>query len=115
MNFDFEVISKALEMLLDAFLPVLAGFAAAWLRAKYLEAYNSLDQQKRYELDMAVRVAVYAAEQMQIGGFITDRLDYAERLVQAQIEKMGLSIDVHQRRAMIEAAVKEADFPSLVE
>lgn len=115
MNFDFDVISKALEILLDATLPVLAGFVAMWLRAKYLEIKDSLTQQQRYQIEGFARVAVYAAEQMKIGGFINDRLDYAEQLLQAQIDKTSLSIDVHERRAMIEAAVKEADFPSLVQ
>jgi len=112
MHFDMEVISKALEMLLDAILPVVAAFAVAWLRAQYEQARNNLSDSNRWKLDNAVRVAVYAAEQLKLSGVIDNKLDYAAQFVQSYVDRAGLTISVEERRALIEAAVLE-NFPKL--
>lgn len=107
MHFDLEVISKALQMLLDAVLPVVAGFAAAFLKAKFEEARASLSQTQQAQLDGFVKIAVFAAEQMNLAGEIDSKLDYADGVLQSYLDKAGLSISVEDRRALIESAVHE--------
>lgn len=110
MEFDLDVISQALQVLLEATLPILAAMAAAWLKSKYDVARSELSESQQILLDGIVRVAVFAAEQLKATEYIDNKLDYAVAYSQAQIDKLGLSISVGELRARIEAAVKE-QFP----
>lgn len=107
MNFDLDVISKALQVLLEATLPVLAGMAAFWLRSKYDEMRSRLDEQKRFALDATIRTAIYAAEQLKVTGIISDKLDYATNFAESRAKELGLSLSAIELRAMIEAAVNQ--------
>ena len=107
MHFDMDVISKALQVLLDATLPVIAGYLAAFLKVKFDEARASLSESQRSQLDAVVKIAIFAAEQMNLAGEIDSKLDYADGIVQSYIDKAGLKISVEDRRALIEAAVHE--------
>jgi hypothetical protein len=107
MHFDLDVISKALQTLLDATLPVLAGMAAFWLRAKYDEMRARLDEQKRFALDTTVRTAIYAAEQLKLSGIVESKLGYVTNLVEQRASDLGLSLSADEIRSLIEAAVKQ--------
>lgn len=117
MNFDLDVISKALQVLLDATLPVLAGMAAFWLRAKYDDMRSRLDEQKRFALDTTIRTAIYAAEQLKVTGVITNKLDYVTNFAESRANELGLSLSAYELRALIEAAVKQnfGKFPEFAE
>ena len=107
MQFDFDVISKALQTLLEATLPILAGMAALWLRAKYDIMREQLTAEKRYALDKTIDVAIYAAEQLNTSGFIDDKLTYVTAFVEKRATELGLEISASEIRAMIESAVKQ--------
>lgn len=107
MQFDFDVISKALQTLLEATLPILAGMAALWLRAKYDIMREQLTAEKRYALDKTIDVAIYAAEQLDVTGVINDKLEFVTELVEARAAELGLKLSVAEIRAMIESAVKQ--------
>ena len=62
MTFDLDVISKALQILLEATLPVVAAMAAAWLNGKYQELRANQTERNLFLLDSFIRTAVYAAE-----------------------------------------------------
>lgn len=71
----------------------------------WIKARASAAQQEA--LGMAVRTAVYAAEQLYRTNVVTDRLDYAERW----LKRHGYSVD----RAQIEAQVKQMRIDSALE
>lgn len=108
MNFDLDVISKALQTILEATLPVLAGMAALWLRAKYDVMRTQLTSEKRFALDATIRTAIYAAEQLKFTGTIDDKLDFVTALADSRAAELGLSLSTVEIRAMIEAAVKQS-------
>jgi len=112
MNFDWDVISKALQVLLEATLPVVAAMAAAWLNGKYQELRARQTEQNLYLLDSFIRTAVYAAEQLKLGGMADEKLDYVTELVQGYIDRTKLDISAAELRARIEAAVIQ-NFPKL--
>lgn len=105
-----DVISQALQVLLEALLPVLAAMAAAWLKSMYDTERAKLSAGEQIILDNIVKVAVFAAEQLKLTDAIDSKLDYATNLVQAECDRLGLKIDASQIRALIEAAVRE-QFP----
>ena len=108
MNFDLDIISKALQTILEATLPVLAGMAALWLRAKYDVMRTQLTSEKRFALDATIRTAIYAAEQLQVTGVIKNKLDYVTMLADSRASELGLSLSAVEIRAMIESAVKQS-------
>ena len=112
MTFDLDVISKALQILLEATLPVVAAYAAAWLNGKYQELRASQNERNLYLLDSFIRTAVYAAEQLKLGGMVDEKLDYVIERTQEYIDRTGLSISTPELRARIEAAVLQ-NFPKL--
>ena len=112
MTFDLDVISKALQILLEATLPVVAAYAAAWLNGKYQELRARQTEQNLYLLDSFIRTAVYAAEQLKLGGMADEKLDYVTELAQGYINRTKLDISAEELRARIEAAVIQ-NFPKL--
>ena len=112
MNFDLDVISKALQVLLEATLPVVAAMAAAWLNGKYQELRARQTEQNLYLLDSFIRTAVFAAEQLKLSGMADDKLDYVIERAQEYIDRTGLTISAAELRARIEAAVIQ-NFPKL--
>lgn len=102
---DFAYITELLQALILATVPVLAGMAAKWIATQGKIAKEQLTADQIYALEIFIRTAVYAAEQMKIAGFITRKLDYATENVQLWLDAKGIAMDASEIRARIEAAV----------
>lgn len=111
IEFDWSgIISQALQTLILATVPVLAGLAARWINVKYQAERARLTEQQRYMLDAFIRTVVFAAEQLKVTEQIDNKLDYVEMLVQDWVDNHGLTMNAEEIRARIEAAVKQ-EFP----
>jgi len=104
-GFDFNYISELLQALILATVPVLAGMAAKWLATQSKIAKEQLTADQIYALEIFIRTAVYAAEQMKASQFIDSKLNYATENVQLWLDAKGIAMDAHEIRARIEAAV----------
>ena len=104
-GFDVAYITELLQALVLAIVPVLAGMAAKWLATQGKIAKEKLTADQLYALEIFIRTAVYAAEQMKASQFITDKLDYATLQVQMWLNAKGIAMDANEIRARIEAAV----------
>jgi hypothetical protein len=110
--FDWAAISNALNTLLSALLLPVIGFAARWFFAQGSYQKSLLSNQEQYALDTAIKVFVYAAEQMKIKGFINDKLTYVTERAEAWLIERNISMDLKELRARIEAAVMQ-EFPKI--
>ena len=111
MNFDLKTISELLQALVLAILPVVAGYAALYLKKKGEEVSANLSGEARYALALVVKTAVFAAEQVYGNGAGAEKKAYAIEVVQKWVDTSGLKIDI----SLIEAAVEEAvleNFPN---
>ena len=90
-------------------LPIIAGFIVAALRAlvkKWLAELEASKPSLYWVLEEAVEIAVRAAEQSEMAGFIDDKKQYAFNIVQAWLDARGWDeIDVEILEAAIEAEV----------
>jgi hypothetical protein len=102
---DLAYIGQLLQALILATVPVLAGAATRFFveRARLEKAKLGAEQQ--YALEMFVKIAVYAAEQLHLSNRIDSKFDYAVVQVQAWCERHGVNLDIGEIRAHIEAAV----------
>lgn len=105
MELDFQFIGQLLQALILAIVPVLAAAAAKWFVEKARVERARLTNEQQFALDVFIKTAVYAAEQMQLAGFIGDKLTYATVQVQDWLTAQKIYIDVSEIRARIEAAV----------
>lgn len=105
-----ELIQVILETVLAIALPILIGYAVMWLRAKQKEIMAGLTTEQRYMLENAVDMAVRAAKQSGLAGYIKNEgrikkrfaIDAAERYLRS----MGLGgLDLDVLSDMIEAEV----------
>jgi hypothetical protein len=113
---DLEYVSKLLQALLLAVLPVLAAQGSALLFAAYKNKRAQLNAQNQYMLDTAIRVAVFAAEQIYKGGNGEAKKAYAFDIAEKWLAQHNLNIDLDVLDAQIEAAVKTElnnQFPAL--
>jgi hypothetical protein len=103
--FNWLEISSALQTLITAILVPGAAFLTRWVftRAELEKASLSLEQQ--YAFDLFLKTCVYAAEQMNLRGSISNKLNYALGLAEDWLTARGLPIDLDEIRAGIEAAV----------
>lgn len=106
--FDLQYISELLQALLLATLPVLAGFGARYLAAKYNLEKAKLTNEQQFMIDGAIKVAVFAAEQLGANDFIDDKKEYAMKIAEEYLDGVGIELDFYELEARIEAAVKEA-------
>ena len=104
MNFDLKIISELLQALAIAVLPVLGVMGIAYLKSLIS---SNLTKDKQEMLYNAVRIAVFAAEQVFGEGFGKEKKEYALGVVQAWLTAHNLSIDVSVIDAAIEAGVLE--------
>jgi len=104
-GFDVGYITELLQALILATVPVLAGMAAKWLATQGKIAKEQLTADQIYALEIFIRTAVYAAEQMKASQFIDSKLKYATENVQMWLDAKGIAMDAHEIRARIEAAV----------
>lgn len=105
-----ELLSKVLQAVLEASLPILAAALASWAIGKALEIFKKLKDKnpELYEiLKVVCREAVSAAEQVYGSGKGEQKLKYAINVVEKYLEAKGISLDLDIILAYIEAAVKE--------
>ena len=112
-----DLLSQALQSLLVALLPILVVFIIRWVKAKTDAALVELEETKPslyYVLTTIAELAVQAAEQMKLAGFIEDKRKYAFEIAQKYLDAKGLEVDIDLIYAAIEAAVLE-NFPKKAE
>lgn len=104
MNADMQAL---LQTVLMAVLPVLAAALVNWaLKAARTET-GKWNQQTLTTLFWLAGMAVRAAEQAEIAGYITDKKKFAIEYVETWFSTHGIPIDVDTLSAAIEAAVME--------
>lgn len=102
-----EMMSQFVEMFLLALVPPLAGMLAAWLLSMVRKAWADVRDRAGdwgWALEEGARMAVRAAEQMQLAEMIADKKQYALATVDEYLRARGFTIDI----AIIEAAVEAA-------
>ena len=105
-----EVISLFLQSFLEAVIPLVVGLVAAWLLPKVIKVWKDLkagNPEEVYLIEQIAAMAVHAAEQEAIAGFIVDRKEYAITVAEQWLAKYGIKLDISVLAAIIEAAVKE--------
>ena len=96
-------------------LPIIAGFIVAALRAlvkKWLAELEASKPSLYWVLQEAVEIAVRAAEQSELAGFVEDKKQYAFQIAQQWLDERGwdeVSVDILE--AAIEAEVMK-QFPN---
>ena len=103
-----EFVSVFVEGILLAIAPVLATMVAAWVLAQAKLAWSKLKQVSgdySWALDVAAEMAVKAAEQSEIAGYIKEKKEFALELAERYLTNMGFKIDIALIDAAIEAAV----------
>lgn len=103
--FDMQFISELLKNVLLAILVPLASAGAAWVVAKLKEQLANVSQQQLDILEQVAIIAVTAAEQAYKDADGPAKKGYALGLVEAQLAKYGLKIDLDEIEAAIESAV----------
>ena len=103
-----DFLSQFVQAFLMASIPPLAGMLAAYLvgliRKTWLEV-RSYAGDWVWLLDEAARIAVRAAEQMELAEIISDKKQYAVATVDAFLKEKGFTVDLSLIEAAIEAAV----------
>lgn len=109
-----ELLSKVVEQVLLAVLPVLAGAATAYViglaKTAWAKARAEVGENWVWALEEGAQMAVRAAEQLKIAELIEDKKDYAVGFLQNYLDGLGLKVDLSLVEAAIEAAVIE-NFP----
>lgn len=107
---NMELVSKVLQAILEASLPILAAALAAWAMEKAIEMFRKLKDKNSelYEICKVVcREAVTAAEQVYGSGEGKKKLDYAINFVEKYLAAKGIKLDIDIILGYIEAAVKD--------
>jgi hypothetical protein len=102
------VIYTALNITLQAILPLLAVAASGWLVSKarlYWAQFKEAQPNVANTLGWAASVAVSAAEQAGAAQLIQDKKAYALQVAQALLKARGIGIDLIALDGAIEAAV----------
>ena len=105
--FDWAFISKLLQSLILATVPVVGGYLAKLLAVKAENERAKLSSEQQWALDLFIKTAVYAAEQMKLSGYVDDKLDYVVERVESWLADRKIILDGEEIRARIEAAVKQ--------
>ena len=105
-----NLISKILQALLEAVLPILVAALSAWLIAKTAELFRKLKAKNPevYEsLYRIARVAVRSAEQLIGSKHGQEKKEYAKKMIEKYLESRGIYLDLDLIEAAIESAVYE--------
>lgn len=103
-----ELISKILQAVLEAALPVLFTALAAWLIAKTAELCRKMKEKNPevYEsLYKIAAVAVHSAEQLIGSKKGREKKEYAKAVITKYLKARGISLDLDLIEAAIESAV----------
>jgi len=111
MDVMLDFVSQFLEMLLAAALPILAGYAVVWVKSQVETAKAKLIERQSTDLvwaiESAAQMAVKAAEQAKLAGFIEEKKEYALEVATLWLKARGMTINLQLLEAAIEAAVLE--------
>ena len=105
-----ELLSKVLQAVLEASLPILAAALAAWAMEKVIEMSRKLKDKnpELYEICKVVaREGVTAAEQVYGSGEGEKKLHYAINFVEKYLAAKGIKLDIDIILGYIESAVKD--------
>lgn len=106
-----DVLWKFVESFVVALVPILVPLLAAWLLPKAIMAWkglkSKLDSDDIYLIESIAGVAVKAAEQAKLSGFIQDKKTYAMEFVEDWLKARGVKLDLKLIDSTIEAAVLE--------
>jgi hypothetical protein len=97
-----SVLTYVLPLLTIAFL----GVAVTWIKKEW-GLFSAAHKDWAWDLEQAAQLAVTAAEQSGLSGFITDKKAYAIGIAQAYLDAKGFKVDLTVIDAAIEAAVWE--------
>ena len=103
-----DVLFKFLEQFLLAMIPVFVPILGALLIPKAIRAWQVVKEKSGIEpwvLDEIVRMAVQAAEQAKVAGYIDDKKGYAIDVASLWLKSKGIKLDLGLIDAAIEAAV----------
>ena len=103
-----EILSEFIQTFLLAIVPPLAGMLAAWLLGHVRKVWQQVKDNAGdwgWMLDEAAKMAVRAAEQLQLAELIENKKDYAVATVDAYLKEKGFTVDLSIIEAAIEAAV----------
>lgn len=107
-----DVLSSFLTQLLLGLISVFVPVFTAWLGVKIKAAVADIKRRNgedfEWALDSAVSVAVLAAEQAHLAGYIQDKKTYALGVVEKMLAERGVKIDLDVISAAIEAEVMKA-------
>lgn len=105
-----KIIQTVLEAVLALALPVVVGYVATWLRAQRAALLAKLSDREREILLQAVEIAVRAAEQSGLAGYISDVAESKKRFALEAAERylanFGLVMDLDVLSDMIESEVR---------
>lgn len=112
----FELVSKVLLVIIQVVLPPLTVYLVTLLK-QWLQRLHQQDEWAA--IQEAVKTAVYAAEQLGLDQDLQmygqRKLEYAIQSVERILEARGINADIagytQLIQDMIEAALREADFP----
>lgn len=106
-----DFVSTFLQEFMGIVLPVLASLLAglfiAWITKLVNQIKEQLDNRFVWMLEEAVRIAVLAAEQANLAGFVEDKKQYALGVAEKWLGERGFKIDLGVLADRIEAAVME--------
>jgi len=105
--FDWMAVTTALQSLLLAILLPLASFAARFFYVRASLEKEKLSAEQQYALDLFLKTCVYAAEQMNLKGFIGDKLTWVISMGEKWLAERGLPLDLDNLRARIESIVMQ--------
>jgi hypothetical protein len=103
-----DVLSRFVEALLLGLVPLLVPILAAYVIAKIRESWKNATAWNPVVteyIEKAVQIAVLAAEQAQVGGFIQDKKKFALSIAEKWLAANKITVDLDLLSAAIEAAV----------
>jgi len=100
-------VQEFLGIVVPVLASLLAGLLIAWIKKLVEEIKVKMDGRFMWMLDEAVRVAVRAAEQANLAGFVEDKKSYAIDVAEKWLAARGFKVDLGILADQIEAAVME--------
>jgi len=94
-----------LQLLLEALLPILVVFVIQWVRMQIKKVIAGLSSDQAALLAEAAKIAVLAAEQMNLAGLIMDKKEWAIEYAQNYLLAHNIPLDLATIEGLIEAAV----------
>ena len=102
-----DFVFGLLQLALEAALPVLVVMLIAWVRVQVKAGFAKLEPNVQLILQEAARIAVLAAEQMNLAGQLDEKLDFAVGIAQSFLNEHGVELELDLIIAAIEAAVMD--------